>query len=75
MKPVTDWRAVLRYAWSVRLMILAALLSGLEVALPLIDGLLPIHPGIFAALSFVTVVAAFIARIVVQKDISHEDQA
>ncbi|WP_081455273.1 DUF7940 domain-containing protein [Roseibium aggregatum] len=34
MKLVSDWRAVLQRAWSVRLMLLAALLSGAEVALP-----------------------------------------
>ena len=34
MKLVSDWRHVLRNAWSVRLIVLAALLSGLEVVLP-----------------------------------------
>jgi hypothetical protein len=72
MKPVHNWRDVLRKAWSIRLMLLAALLSGAEVALPLLDGVLPIPPGIFAALTFVTVGAAFIARLVVQKGLSDE---
>lgn len=40
---IPDWKSILRHAWSVRLMILAALLSGLEVALPLVNGLLPIR--------------------------------
>ncbi|WP_184117430.1 hypothetical protein [Aminobacter sp. DSM 101952] len=44
MTLVANWRAVLRQAWSVRLMLLAALLSGIEVMLPLVGGLLPI-PG------------------------------
>lgn len=52
-------------------MLLAGLLSGLEVVLPLLDGVLPIPPGIFAALSFVTVAAAFIARVIAQKDINN----
>ena len=30
---IDDWHRVLRRAWSVRLMLLAAVLSGLEVAL------------------------------------------
>jgi len=42
MKLVANWRAVLRRAWSVRLMLAAGLLSGAEIALPLLDGLLPI---------------------------------
>lgn len=70
MKLGANWRGVLRYAWSIRLMLLAGLLSGLEVALPLLDGLLPISPGIFAALSGLTVCAAVVARLVVQKDIN-----
>lgn len=64
-----DWKTILRHAWSVRLMILAALLSGLEVALPLVNGLLPIRPGIFALLSGLVVAGAFVARFVVQKKI------
>ena len=47
MKPVANWRAVLRKAWSARLMLLAALLSGAEVVLPLLGGILPIPTGIF----------------------------
>jgi hypothetical protein len=72
MKPVANWRAVLRRAWSIRLMLLAGLLSGAEVALPLLDGILPIPPGAFAPLTVVTVGAAFVARLVVQKGLSHE---
>lgn len=74
MKLVARWREVLRYAWSIRLMIIAAILSGIEVALPLLDGSLPIPPGVFAALSGLTVAAAFVARLVAQKGLSHEEQ-
>ena len=74
MKLVTEWREVLRRAWSIRLMLIAAALSGIEVALPLLDGLLPIPPGVFAGLSGLTVAAAFVARLVVQKGISNEEQ-
>jgi hypothetical protein len=48
------------------------LLSGLEVVLPLLTGVLPIPPGIFAALSFVTVAAAFIARVIAQEDLDND---
>ena len=50
MELVPHWRRVLKHAWSIRLMLLAGLLSGLEVALPLIDGLFDIPQGVFAAL-------------------------
>ncbi|MDF1606944.1 hypothetical protein PZ897_02005 [Hoeflea sp. YIM 152468] len=68
MTLLPDWRRVLRRAWSVRLMILAAVLSGAEVALPFLDGLLEIAPGVFAALSALTTAAAFAARLIAQKD-------
>lgn len=74
MKLIHDWRAVLRRAWSVRLMALAGVLSGLEVAIPFLDGWLPVPAGVFAALSGVTTAAAFYARIVAQKGISDADK-
>lgn len=70
MRLIHNWKAVLRYAWSIRILVLAAVLSGVEVALPLVVGMIPIPTGLFAALSFVTVAAAFIARIIAQKEIS-----
>jgi hypothetical protein len=72
MKPVRNWRAVLRYAWSIRLMLLAGLLSGAEVVLPLLDGILPIPPRLFAVLSFLSVGGAVFARFIAQKGISDE---
>lgn len=66
---VSNWRAVLKHAWSIRLMILAALLSGAEVGLPLIDGTFDIQPGVFATLSAVTTAAAFVARLIAQNDV------
>lgn len=59
-----DWRAVLRHAWSVRLMLLAALLTALEAVLPFFSELIPRWP--FAILTFVVVAAALIARFVAQ---------
>lgn len=73
MKLVANWREVLRYAWSIRLLVLAGLLSGVEVALPLINGVLPIPAGIFAGLSFVVVALAFVARIVAQSNIGAKE--
>ncbi|MBO6858490.1 hypothetical protein [Roseibium sp.] len=66
MKLVNDWRRVLRRAWSVRLLILAGLLSGAEVALPFLGDF--IEPGRLAALSGLATAGAFVARIVAQKD-------
>jgi hypothetical protein len=69
MKLLWNWKLVLLHAWSVRLMVLAAILSGVEVALPLIDGLFEVPRGIFATLTAVVTIAAFISRFVVQTNI------
>lgn len=67
MRLVTNWRAVLVSAWSVRLIALAFVLTALEVALPLLDGYLPIPPGIFALASGLATAGAFVARLIAQK--------
>jgi hypothetical protein len=61
------WKQILRKAWSIRFIILAGILTGLEVILPMFSVYFPV--GTFALLSFGCVVAAFVARIMVQKDL------
>ena len=60
-----DWKDILKKAWSVRLMVLAGFLSGLEVVLPLVVHAIP--QGIFGVLSFVVTSTALMARVVAQK--------
>ncbi|MEJ5083871.1 DUF7940 domain-containing protein [Ochrobactrum sp. MYb379] len=67
MKLVADWRHVLRKAWSVRLILLAGLLTGIEVALPLLGDAYPLPTGMFAGLSLIVTMAAFAMRLVSQK--------
>lgn len=62
-----NWRDVLKKAWSIRLMILAGLLSAIEVILPLWMYDLP--RGLFAALSLAVVSGAFVARLLAQRDL------
>lgn len=64
MTPIAGWRRVLKHAWSVRLMLLAALLTAIEAVLPFFSDLLP--RGVFAVITFVIVAAALIARFVAQ---------
>ena len=71
---IANWWQVLKRAWSIRWIVLAGLLSGLEVFLPIIDGYVDIPRGIFAALSGAATCAAFISRIMVQKGVSDADQ-
>lgn len=61
---ISDWRHILRKAWSVRLMLLAAVLAGLEAVLPLFT---PREPSVLWALvTFGVVCAALFARFVAQ---------
>ena len=68
MKLLENWRDIVRKAWSMRLMLLAAALSGVEIVLPLFSESIP--RGVFAVGSFVTVAGAFLARLVAQKGLS-----
>jgi len=65
MKLVSDWKRVLRHAWSIRLIIIAGLFSGVEIAMPYLEASFP--PGIFAGLSALATGGAFVSRIVAQK--------
>ena len=67
MKLYDNWQDILKKAWSIRFIALAAILTGLEVLLPLFHESVP--KNLFAALSFVCVSAAFVARLVAQRDV------
>jgi hypothetical protein len=62
LKP--NWREIFRKAWSIRLGLLAGLFSGAEVVLPLFMDEIP--RNMFAALSFVAVMGALVARLIAQ---------
>ena len=65
-----DWKEVLRRAWSVRFLVLAILLSSLEVLLPFVPRLgFVISPLALALTSLVVTVAALLARIAAQKNL------
>jgi hypothetical protein len=70
MKFIADWKSKAMKLWSIRLGLVAALLSGVEVILPLFADAAP--RGAFAVASFVTTVAAMIARLVSQPAL-HKD--
>jgi len=70
MKIIENWRCILREAWSVRLMALAALLSGVEVALPFLGDFAA--PGKLALFTSFVTAGAFVARFVAQKELHDE---
>ncbi|WP_291664510.1 hypothetical protein [Bosea sp. (in: a-proteobacteria)] len=49
MSLVSNWRRVLRHAWSIRFIIGAGVLAGAEAALPLVQEVLPVPRGWLAA--------------------------
>ena len=70
MNLLADWKEIVKKAWSVRLMVVAGLLSGIEVVLPMFDGAIP--RGVFAGASGVVTMAAFVARLLAQKNLGDE---
>ena len=62
----TDWKDVMRKAWSVKFMVLAFLLTMAEVMLPFFSDAIP--PRVFAVLSGLAVAGAFVSRLIAQKD-------
>lgn len=74
MKLASDWRKVLRYAWSVRLMALAFLLIIFEpVASMLLDlsaGWSPVLRIILSIVDGLVLAGAILARVVAQKGLS-----
>ncbi|NLS19913.1 hypothetical protein HGP16_25575 [Rhizobium sp. P40RR-XXII] len=77
MKPklVPEWGRVLRRAWSIRLIVVAGILSGCEVALPIIDQFVTIPRGTFAALTGLVTCGALISRLVVQENLKGDTDA
>ena len=67
MKLYSNWKEILVKAWSIRFMLMAGVLSGIEVVLPLFHDSIP--KNIFAALSMVFVTLAFVSRLVAQRDV------
>lgn len=64
MRLISEWKWIVRKAWSVRLIMIAGLLSGVEAVLPLFADSCP--RGIFAALSLSISVVALGARVTQQ---------
>lgn len=64
MTIIDDWKRIAARAWSIRLALLSAMLSGIETALPYIAPMK--QSGWFAAMSGLVALAAAASRIVAQ---------
>ena len=58
---------IVSHAWSFRFLVLAAAFTGAEALLPLLSAHQPLPPRLFAAVTFLIVVAAMVSRTVVQQ--------
>lgn len=72
MKLVDNWKSILAHAWSMRLMFLAAILSAGELVLPMYADVFPRHA--FAALSALLMMAAMVARLLVQNNMGDKHE-
>lgn len=70
-----NWRSLVRHAWSIRLALIAAVQSGIEVALSVFTSNPPIPEGTFAALSALVTIAAAVARLFAQSGVTPGDAA
>jgi hypothetical protein len=73
MKLARNWRDILLRAWSTRFMVLAAVFGALEAAMPYLQGTIPVSQGVFALLTSLATLAAFVSRIVYQEGLSAPD--
>ena len=62
-----DWGAILRHAWSIRLILLAGLLTALDVAMQIWVGI-GTPTVVVAVLAGVANGAAFVARLIAQRN-------
>jgi len=73
MTLLPNWRDVLRKAWSIKFMVLAALMSGIEVVMSILQPSNTLPPGVFAALAGVVTSAALVARLLAQNEAEKGD--
>jgi hypothetical protein len=63
-----DWKRIMRRAWSIKLMILAGLLSGLEAILPIVMDAIPWPRWLASTVISLVVGLAFVTRLMAQQD-------
>lgn len=69
-----DWQQIIRKAWSVKFMVLAALLSGCEAAVSILQPAIAesLPPGVFASLAGLVTAGALVARVLAQTEVAQE---
>lgn len=75
MRLVENWRSIVKRAWSIRLLIVAGALSGIEALLSILNSTYIIEVPVWvhivmALLTPPVIAAAFVARLIAQKSIN-----
>lgn len=70
MTLLTNWRAILRHAWSVRFMALAVMFEILSQVLPFFEKALPVSAEVLGLIELSLLLAALAARFINQKSLS-----
>lgn len=66
MTLLPDWQDILKRAWSIRLLVLSTVLTGIEIILPMFELQMP--QFLFGIAMLVITIAAFVSRLMVQKE-------
>lgn len=69
---IKNWQEFLLKAWSVRITLLAILLGAMSMAVPYFQHMLPLSQSHFAMLVLALNIAAPIAQLIVQKNLSED---
>lgn len=69
MRLISNWKAILRHAWSVRLALLAALLNGAAVTVFVVTGAMPAPPLWLALVNGLLAFAVPVVRILDQANL------
>ena len=69
MTLLPDWKRILTKAWSIKFMLGAAALSGVEVVMSILQPSNTLPPGVFAALAGVVTSLALVARLLAQNEV------
>lgn len=63
---ISDWKKIVKKAWSFRLMAIAGVLTGIETLLPYFADDLP--RGVFSIATMLAITGAMVARLVAQQE-------
>lgn len=77
MTLIPDWKDVLKKAWSVKFMAMAAVLSGVEVVFQILEPTVAdtMPKGLFASLSGMVTAGALVVRVLAQNEATPNDAA